>query len=708
LLEKMAEAAPDDGSLQAAVARSYAEQGNMPLAKSARTKAVAVCEKQLAKEPENTNLPSALADLLLMDTTPWTVLAPVEMKAQGGVILKKLEDDSILVSGVHPAQTVYTLTFRDLPAKFQQLRLEVLTHDSLPLRGPGRSSNGTFHLSTVKAQLVLPEKMSETRNLKLASAWADFNEVSHNVEGAIDALDITSWGIFPQAGRPHVALFELAETAAAIRGAELRVTLEFKSGLAYHSLGRFRLSVSGEPATFDQEEKRLAALRLAHPLFKLGAGYALNDRNDKAVDYFIRAFRANPKIGDDPMTLHHYSAACAAALAAAAQGKNEPPLDDTARAKLRRQALDWLNADLTAWTKRFDSGFHRDRPTVVAKLSDWHANADLASIRDPAALAKLPADERKQWEALWAKVPELRTAVPTANEAQHKWRYTSEEPAEDWHKVDFDDKKWQQGVGGFGAQGTPGAFVRTPWKTEDIWLRAEFTMPEKAWDDLFIRVQHYDDAEFYINGVLALEASGGVGKYVEAPISAEARKAIKPGKNVLAVHCKKSLDRQYIDVGLIAVKGSAARVALAQSAYNRRLFACSAQRWAEALANDPKLADNLQTRDVYNAACSAALAAAGQGFTEPPLDIAAKAKLRRQTLEWLKAELNFWRKQLETDGANQRTRIQNTLLHWQRDTDLNGVRGPALDRFSAEEQEEWAQLWDGISALLKKAQGGQP
>jgi hypothetical protein len=674
----------------------------LPSAKLARTKAIAVCEKQLAKEPENIALPSALADLLLMDTTTWTVLAPAEMKAQGGTVLKKLEDNSILASGAQPPQSVYTVTIRNLPAKIHQLRLEVLPHDSLPLRGPGRSANGTFHLSTVKVQLVVPEKMNETRNLKLARAWADFNEANHHVEGAIDALDYTSWGIFPQAGMPHDAVFELAEAALAAPGAELRVTLEFKS-LAYHALGRFRLSACSEAPTADVQEKRLAAQRLPQPMFKLAAGYALNGRNDKAVEYYDRAFRADPKAIDDPVTLHRYNAACAAALAAAAQSRNGPPLDDAAKASLRRQALDWLTADLTAWSKRYDSNF-RNRPTVVAQLSDWNANPDLASIRDPAALSKLSVDEQKEWQALWAKVPEIRTAVPTAIEGQHKWRYTTEEPAEDWNKPDFGDGKWREGVGGFGAQGTPGVLVRTQWRTDDIWLRCEFTMPDKTYDDLFFRLQYYDDAEFYVNGVLALEVTGGIGRYVEAPISAEARKALKPGKNVLAVHCKKSLDRQYIDAGLIAVKGSAARVALAQSAYNRRLFACSAQRWAEAFVADPKLADNAQTRDVYNAACSAALAAAGQGYTEPPLDNPAKAKLRRQALDWLKAELNFWRKQLEADGPNQRVRIQNTMVHWQRDIDLNGVRGQALDRLPAEEQEEWTQLWADVSALLKKAQ----
>ena len=34
----------------------------------------------------------------------------------------------------------------------------------------------------------------------------------------------------------------------------------------------------------------------------------------------------------------------------------------------------------------------------------WKADADLADVRDPDALAKLPEAERKAWQSLWADV----------------------------------------------------------------------------------------------------------------------------------------------------------------------------------------------------------------------------------------------------------------------------------------------------------------
>jgi hypothetical protein len=40
-------------------------------------------------------------------------------------------------------------------------------------------------------------------------------------------------------------------------------------------------------------------------------------------------------------------------------------------------------------------------------MSLWQTNADLAGIRDPDALGKLPDDERQQWQRLWSDVDAL-------------------------------------------------------------------------------------------------------------------------------------------------------------------------------------------------------------------------------------------------------------------------------------------------------------
>jgi len=206
LLEKLAERAAGDGLFQAELARHFDKQGNAPLAAAARVNALAIFKEKLAKEPENSTWAGEVADLLLADPTGWTVLKPAEMKADGGATLTRLEDSSILVSGPNPDKDVYVLTFRDLPARIQQLRLEVLPHESLPNNGPGRHGpNGDYFLSTVKAQLDLPANGGERHSLKLARAFADFSQQEHNVAGAIDANDSTGWAVHPELGKPHFA-----------------------------------------------------------------------------------------------------------------------------------------------------------------------------------------------------------------------------------------------------------------------------------------------------------------------------------------------------------------------------------------------------------------------------------------------------------------------------------------------------------------------
>src|SRR5262249_5195856 len=134
------------------------------------------------------------------------------------------------------------------------------------------------------------------------------------------------------------------------------------------------------------------------------------------------------------------------------------------------------------------------------------------------------------------------------------WRYTLEKPAEDWCKPSFDDSSWKEGKGGFGTKGTPGAVVRTQWNTAGIWLRRQVTLPEGEVGDVLLNLHHEEDAEVYLNGVLAAKVGGYVSDYEEVAINAEGKAALKPGKNLIAVHCRQTKGGQYIDVGMLEVK----------------------------------------------------------------------------------------------------------------------------------------------------------
>jgi hypothetical protein len=47
------------------------------------------------------------------------------------------------------------------------------------------------------------------------------------------------------------------------------------------------------------------------------------------------------------------------------------------------------------------------RDKVKQTLADWLNDRDLGCLRESAELEKIPAEERKDWQALWAEVTSL-------------------------------------------------------------------------------------------------------------------------------------------------------------------------------------------------------------------------------------------------------------------------------------------------------------
>lgn len=156
--------------------------------------------------------------------------------------------------------------------------------------------------------------------------------------------------------------------------------------------------------------------------------------------------------------------------------------------------------------------------------------------------------------AAMPKPPKMVTRVATADAASAEWRFTTERPDRNWMSPDFDDSSWQQGRSGFGTRETPGARVETQWNTRDIWLRRKFELAPAPKGDLQLSVHHDEDAEVFINGVLARRLQGFTTSYETFPIRGAALDAIKPTGNVFAVHCRQTSGGQYIDVGLVSVE----------------------------------------------------------------------------------------------------------------------------------------------------------
>jgi serine/threonine protein kinase/tetratricopeptide (TPR) repeat protein len=161
-------------------------------------------------------------------------------------------------------------------------------------------------------------------------------------------------------------------------------------------------------------DRKLAAFRRgkftpASPRERLElAGLCSLKRLHRAAARFCEeAFAKQPELANDLTLAYRYNAACAAALAGCGQGRDAEKLGDAERARLRRQAREWLRADLESWARLLDREPDKARPVLVGQLRNWLTDDEFAGVRGPQALAKLPQAERQPWEKLWADVANL-------------------------------------------------------------------------------------------------------------------------------------------------------------------------------------------------------------------------------------------------------------------------------------------------------------
>ena len=153
----------------------------------------------------------------------------------------------------------------------------------------------------------------------------------------------------------------------------------------------------------------------------------------------------------------------------------------------------------------------------------------------------------------WAPLPTppiVTEVVPTAKTAAIEWAYTFESPKEGWNAATFDDAAWKRGPAGFGKGDDRGGAIRTPWETDDIWIRRAFDLPAGDLKEVELDVAHDDGAEVYVNGLLVVRLPGAAG-YETYGLPKAVRASLKPGRNVIAIHCHDDGGNKYVDAGFV-------------------------------------------------------------------------------------------------------------------------------------------------------------
>jgi hypothetical protein len=341
----------------------------------------------------------------------WTVLRPSSLRANLPH-LELLPDGSILASGDQTKSDTYELTFADKIKGITALRLEVLPHDSLPGRGPGRTyyegPKGDFFLSEF--------------SMFAGKTAAKFNHASQDYgSGAsfcFDGQQATGWSTNGQTGKPHEAVFNLEKPVDLTGNMVVRMLFEryYASGL-----GRFRIS-----ATTDA--KKAAATDHGQTIEDILAKPAKHRTEDEKQQLMQRFLQVAPELA-----------------------KSRSKIDQL-RAALPKYQTTMVMKERPARNPRPTHIHHRGeylrakervKPSVLAVLSPWPADAP----RNRLGLARwLVSPENpltgrvimnREWQAFFG-----RGLVRTTEDLGTQGELPTHPALLDWLAVEFPRQGW--------------------------------------------------------------------------------------------------------------------------------------------------------------------------------------------------------------------------------------------------------------------------
>ncbi|HAH47996.1 MAG TPA: hypothetical protein DCM07_24710 [Planctomycetaceae bacterium] len=233
---------------------------------------IAMLTKQLAEQekllaPEFETWKASIQQTFNDDKQHWSVLKAQDAISENGATITILEDQSLLVGGKIPNNDVYRVETENIPPETTGLRLEVLTHESLPKKGPGWAGNGNFVLDEVIVEVAKKtgDLWTDFEPVKLVQATADHSQNKFPASYLIDGDLKTGWAINVSQGNMNVnrrVLFSLQSPLQHSEPMKLRVTLT-QTRDAKYNVGRFRISTTTiAPSVFNVDPGLLDILKV--------------------------------------------------------------------------------------------------------------------------------------------------------------------------------------------------------------------------------------------------------------------------------------------------------------------------------------------------------------------------------------------------------------------------------------------------------------